>query len=178
MKFNQWILELAAVAIIAFSPSAHADIYSTKALPFTNSPAYSGTNGFYGITSTNLTTLTATPAQLIINSDPLPVRQGAGLSLFDNFVGTNTTGSANVTNRFDVGYLQGGVTNWTTTHPIKFISGLNGVTTVIDWDLLDRTEIDNIAYIRWYDVTVAAESGKTNVVTIYPCAAGYSLYAP
>jgi len=49
---------------------------------------------------------------------------------------------------------------------------------VIDWNLLDRTEIDNIAYIVWYDVWVAAQSGITNQITISPVLVSKSLYAP
>jgi hypothetical protein len=176
-------LLLFAVAIIgiliACTLPARADIYSTRADAFTNSAAVSGTNGpFYLNASTNLFTTIAAGATLTVTSDPIPVRQGAGLVLLPRFVGTNASGVENVTNIFDVGVLVGGssgTTNWTTAHPLTTVSVLNGATAVIDWNVFDNTEINNVAFIRWREVDVQA--GHTNIVTILPPLLSKSLYA-
>jgi hypothetical protein len=178
-KFSKLtLLVFALFLFILLALPAQADIYSTKAVAFTNTAASSTNGPFYNNASTNLFTTLATGATLTVNSDPIPIRQGGGLALLPQFTSTNAAATENVTNFFDVGVLVGGsagTTNWTTTHPIKYVSALNGTNTVVDLDILDTTEIDNVAFIRW--AAVAVQAGHTNAITIQPIQASYSQYA-
>ena len=158
----------------AMALPAQADIYSTKGAQFTNS----ATGPFYANTSSNLTTLTATPATLTVNSDPVTVRQSWGLAILPQVQGTNASVTANATNIFDVGVIANGVTNWTTTGPIKIITPLNGATAVIDYSNIPRTTLDNVAFIRWSAVGIAAQTGTTNQIVVKPPLYSYSLSAP
>jgi Tfp pilus assembly protein FimT len=172
-------LVAAIIGLLAvFVMPAYADIYSTKALAFTNS-AISSTNGpFYGTTTTNLNTTTTAAVTLTITSDPIPIRQGWGLALLPQVTGTNAAATELMTNYFDAGVLvggSGGTTNWTTTHPIKTVTALNGTNAVSDLSVVDKSTLNNIAFLRWSSCTIGA--GHTNVITLSQMLYSYSLYA-
>jgi hypothetical protein len=177
MKFNKWLLGLTAIAGLLCALPAQADIYSTSASYITNS-AISSTNGpFFNDLSTNVFTTIATGYTITnVNSDPIPVGQHRGLALFFPMTSTNGAGTEQVTNWLDMGYVVAGATNWTTTHPIKQVSTLSGSNLVVDVDILDPTELDNVAFIR--SSMIQVQAGHTNTVTIYPPVVSHGLTFP
>jgi hypothetical protein len=158
--------------------AAHADIYSYKCVAFTNTAASSTNGPFYNIVSTNLTAGTATAASLVVNSDPINIGQNRGFTLLDELNCATNTATANVTNRFDFSVTFNGTTIWTSTHPLKMVTALNGTNPVVDALFVDKTTANNINAIRLYDIWVAAQAGYTNTVTVSPVLLNYSLYAP
>ena len=182
MNFIKTFAVLGLCALAA--SSVQADMYSYKAIAYTNTPASSTNGPFFQNASTNLLVTATASANLVINSDPIPIKFGAGFALLPQMQGTNTaTGSTTyVTNRFDLGTLvngSGGITNWTTTHPLKTITAFSGTNPVSDILVVDKTTANNVAYIRWYDTTVSpVVGGGSNNVTIWPVLHSYSLYGP
>lgn len=165
---------MALVVFLCLCLSASADIYSAGGDYATNSSA----GVFYGQSSTNLYGATNTAIALTITSDPIPVRQGWGITLMPVFVGTNANQTASVTNFFDVGIIAGGVTNWSTTKPFSKVSTLNGTTTVKDVYFLSEDSLNNVSFIRWSSVGVAAQASMASSCVIYQVIYGYSKYAP
>jgi hypothetical protein len=174
---SKFSIVLTILALLALAPPVRADIYSYIAYPMTNS-VLSSTNGpFYANGTTNLTTLAATPAYLAVNSDPLGVRDDAGLALLPQFGCNNSGTTAQVTNFFDYGVIVNGATNWTTTHPLKTISTQNSSNLVVDCFVVDKATLNNVAFIRWTGVGISYTAGQTNVFTIYPVVQSHSTYA-
>lgn len=181
MKFNKFktlTAAIAALGLLLMAPPSRADIYTAAGGTFTNTALSSTSGPFYGRTTTNLTTLTATESVLTVDSDPIPIRQGWGVALMPSFTATNASGSARVTNVFQVGIKANGVTNWSTTYPVTIVSTLSGTTVTLDYTNVPPVILNNASYLRWHTVGVSAQSGQTNLVTIGNLIWSQSQWAP
>jgi hypothetical protein len=158
----------AAAAVMAFllllcGMSAHADIYSYKAVQFTNAVS--------GPLSTNGQIILAANQVLTVNSDPIALGAKRGVGLW-HLLQCSGAGTGISTNTFDVATVMNGTTNWTTTHPISLQTTANGTTLVINWQNVSAMTVDNASLIRW---ATSANGATQSTNSMW---GSYSLYAP
>lgn len=149
--------------LLGFTPSARADLFSYKTVQFTNSVS--------GPLSTSGQVILTANQVLTINSDPIPLAAKRGLGLWSLLQCSGASTQSN-TNSFDVATIYGGVTNWTTTHPIQIITTANGATLVVNYQNVSDAILNNATLIRW---ATAANGATPSTNWAW---GSYSTYAP
>ena len=174
MKFNKYILGLAAAAVFALTlPVAAQTPIPVKVYACTNPPASWLTNssGVY----TNVIAITNGYLQLssnctyIVQSQPFPLWRGRGFAFNTQFADTNGN-SATLTFHFRFATVHpapwGGttlVTNWNTTPLVNIAQAGNGTTVVNLATNIPPTVCDNFQLGQLYSIDVSLIATAVNL---------------